>query len=258
VTAQTPEPYSYSDRRSSGLDDTRVIPMPRRKRHRLRWLLIVLVVLAGLLVAADRIALHVAQDELADKIAQQQHLSQKPVVRIDGFPFLTQAVTRNFAQATVDIRGLNAQGVPISDLHADLVGVHVSSGYNSAVVDTLTATSELNFTDLSKAVTAKTGFAQVLLSDGGNGEVKAIISLAGLINVSVQVHVTLLPGNVIELSSDPIKIPLSAPRTIDYKLSIGNLPFGVGLTSLTISQSGINIVALGKHVSLSQTSSGAY
>ena len=255
MTPQTPDPYSYSDRRLPDLADTQVAPAPRRKRHRLRWLLVVLVVLAGLLVAADRVALNVAQNELADKIAQQQDLSQKPVVRIDGFPFLTQAISRNFPHATVDIKGLNAQGVPISDLHADLRGVHVSSGYNSAVVDTLTATASLSYPDLSKAVTEKTGFAEVILSDGGNGEVKAIITVAGLVSASVQVHVKLDPGNVIELSSDPITLPVVGSRTIDYKLPIGNLPFGVGLSSITVGSSGIDIVASGQHVSLSQTSS---
>jgi LmeA-like phospholipid-binding len=254
VTAHTPDPYSYSNRRRSDPDEVEPTLVLRRKRHRLRWLLIVLVVLAGLLIAADRVALHFAQNELATKIAQEQHLTQKPVVVVDGFPFLTQAVSRDFPHATIDIHGLNAQGVPISDLHADLRGVHVSSGYDSAVVDTLTATAELNYTDLSKAITQKTGFAEIGLSDGGNGQVKATVSLAGLISTSVQVHVTLLPGNVVELSSDPIKIPLSSPRTLDYKLTISNLPFGVSLTSLTVGQTGIGIVALGHNVPLSQTS----
>ena len=254
VTAHNPDPYSYSDRHRSDPGDVEPTLVMRRKRHRLRWLLIVLIVLAGLLVAADRVAVHVVQNELADKIAQQQHLAQKPVVQIAGFPFLTQAVARDFPHATIDIHGLDAQGVPISDLHTDLQGVHVSSGYDSAVVDTLTATAELNYTDLSKAITQKTGFAEVGLSDGGNGQVKATVSFAGLVTTSVQVHVKLLSGNVVELSSDPINIPLSSPRTLDYKLTIGNLPFGVSLTSLTIGQTGIGIVAVGHAVSLSQTS----
>lgn len=228
--------------------------MLRRKRHRLRWLLIVLVILAGLLVAADRVALHFAQSELATKIAEQQHLAQKPVVQVDGFPFLTQAVSRDFPHATIDIRGLDAQGVPISDLHADLRGVHVSSGYNSAEVDTVEATATLDYADLSKAITQKTGFAEVGLSDGGNGQVKATLSLAGLISTSVQVQMTLLPGNIIKLSSDPIKLPLGKTTTLDYQLPISNLPFGVSLTSLTVGQTGIGIVATGHDVSLSQTS----
>ncbi|HEV2640826.1 MAG TPA: DUF2993 domain-containing protein [Actinocrinis sp.] len=249
-----PDPYSYSDRHHHSEGDVEPTLVMRRKRHPVRWILIVLIVLAGLLVAADRVALHFAQDELATKIAQQQKLSQKPTVKIDGFPFLTQAVSRNFGHATIDIHGLDAQGVPISDLHADLTGVHVSSGYDSATVDTLTATAELDFADLSKAVTQKVGLAQVVLSDGGNNQVKAGISVAGLIGGSVQVHVSLLPNNQIELKSDSFQVPVVGSKNFDYTLSLAGLPFGVNLTTLTVTSDGIDIVAVGHGVSLSQTS----
>ncbi|HEX9359001.1 MAG TPA: hypothetical protein VF933_34990, partial [Streptosporangiaceae bacterium] len=58
---------------------------PRRRR---RWpliLLIILVVLAGLLVIADRVAVHYADNEFATQI-QKQGFSSKPSVSIQGFP----------------------------------------------------------------------------------------------------------------------------------------------------------------------------
>jgi hypothetical protein len=259
VTAHNPEPPSHSGRFYG--DRQEVEPYPaRKKKHWLRRFVIALVVLVGLLVAADRIALHFAQSELAAKIAQEQDLSQKPTVKIDGFPFLTQALARDFPHATIDIHGLSAQGVPISDLHADLRGVHVSSGYNAATVDTLTATAELNYTDLSTVLTQKAGFAQVHLSDGGDGQVKATISLAGLISTSVTVKVTLLPDNTLLFVSGTIQTPLSAvglstPSNLNYKLPLGALPFGMTLTALNIGQTGVDIVATGHNVALSQTSS---
>ena len=258
MTSQDPEPYPYSEQ-YYGEETTQVMPVPRKRKHRLRRWVIALVVLAGLLVGADRVAVVVAQNELASKIAQQQNLSQKPTVHIDGFPFLTQALSRDFPHATIDIHGLVTQGVPISDLHADLRGVHVSSSYSSATVDNLTATAVLNYSDLSTVLSQKTGFAQVQLSEGGPGVVKATVSLAGLISTSVQVQVTLLPGNFVQFTSGTIQTPLSAvglstPSNLNYKLSLGGLPFGMNLASLTVGPSGIDIVATGQNVSLSQTS----
>jgi hypothetical protein len=257
VTSHNVEPPFHSDRYYN--EPTLVETSPvRRKKHRLRHWLIALVVLIALLAVGDRIAVRVAQNELATKIAQDQDLSQKPTVTIDGFPFLTQAVSRNFPHATIDIRGLAPQGVPISDLHVDLRGVHVSSGYNSATVDNLTATAELSYADLSKLLSQKTGFAQVQLSDGGNGQVKASISFAGLFTTSVEAQVTRLPGNIIEIQSGSIKLPVSGlagsvPSSLSYKFPVGNLPFGLTLSSVTIGQSGVDIVATGQNVSLSQT-----
>ena len=53
-------------------------------------LLIVLMVLVGLAVVADRIALGVAEDRAASALQTSQDLTHKPDVTVEGFPFLTQ------------------------------------------------------------------------------------------------------------------------------------------------------------------------
>jgi hypothetical protein len=54
-----------------------------------RRLLIVLVVLAILFTAADRISVAVAQSQAASRIQSSKGLNKKPSVSIEGFPFLT-------------------------------------------------------------------------------------------------------------------------------------------------------------------------
>ena len=69
---------------------------PRRRRR--RWpiiLLVTLVVLAGLLVIVDRVAVRYADNQFATQI-QKQGFSTKPSVSIQGFPFLTQVAARDF------------------------------------------------------------------------------------------------------------------------------------------------------------------
>ena len=226
---------------------------PRRRRHTRRWI-IVAVVLVGLLVGADRVAAAVAESTLASKIQSSQKLSQKPSVSIDGFPFLTQVIARHFGHATIDIRGLVASGVPISDIHADVTGVHVSSGYNSAMVDTLVATAMLNYSDLSSAVTNLAGIGQVQVSQGTGGQLKATYSLVG-IDVSAQVAVSLLAGNTIELKSGAIDTgllgSLTTPAGFDVKIPLGNLPFGMQLKDLAVTSTAVDISATGHNVSLS-------
>lgn len=249
----SPPPQRYDDPRTAGR--VRVRRPGRRGR---RWL-IALGVLIALLIAADRIGVAVAQSMLASQIQKDQKLSQKPGVSISGFPFLTQVASRNFGHVAVDIRGLNASGVPISDIHADLNGVHVSSGYNSATVDTITATAILTYSDLSKAVEDQVdGIGTVTVSEGTAGQLKATYDLAG-ITVSAEVAVTLLPGNQLELKSGKIDTPLSGlglgtPDNFDIKLSLAAIPFGIQLKSLNVMPNAVDIAATGHNVALSQTS----
>jgi hypothetical protein len=58
----------------------------------LRRLIIALVILCALFVAADRIAVGVADSQVASKLQTSRGLAQKPSVSIGGFPFLTQLI----------------------------------------------------------------------------------------------------------------------------------------------------------------------
>jgi DUF2993 family protein len=228
----------------------------RPSRRGRRWI-IALVILLGLLIAADRVGVMVAESVMASQIQKDQKLSQKPGVSISGFPFLTQVVSRNFGHVTADIHGLNASGVPISDIHADLVGVHVNSGFNSATVDSLTATAMLSYADLSNAVTQQAGLGTVTVSQGGPGQLKATYSLAG-VSVSGDVAVTLLAGNQIELKyagadTSLLNQVIGTPGGFDVKIPLGNLPFGIQLKTLSFTANDVDIVATGQHVALSQT-----
>jgi LmeA-like phospholipid-binding len=255
---QNPEPttpYAYPE--DTAFPAAARAPRPRRRGR--RWI-IALVILLGLLVAADRIGVVVTENVLASQIKKDQNLSQTPGVSIDGFPFLTQVVSRDFSHVTVDIRGLVASGVPISDIHADLNGVHVSSGYNSATVDTLTATAILNYSDLSKAISNQVeNIGTVTVSEGSGGQLKATYSILGA-SVSAQVAATLLPGNTIELKSAGVDagglgglVQAVTPTGFDVKIPLGTLPFGIQLKSLVLTSTAADIIATGHNVALSQT-----
>jgi hypothetical protein len=236
---------------------------PKRRRHRGTKWLIALVVVLGLLVAADRITLSVAESQLAGKIQSSQHLSQKPAVSIAGFPFLTQVISRDFPNATVDIHGLTANGgLVISDLHADLHGVHVNTGFNSATVDTLDATAQMSYADISKALASKLTVAgaqvgTITLSDVGNGQLNAAYEVLG-VKVGATIDVTLSGGvNTLEFKSVDIKTPVAAvftPPNFDVSYDLGALPFGMKLTRLAFTPSAVDVSATGTDVSLSQSS----
>lgn len=229
-----------------------------RRRHRGRNWLIALIVLIALLVAADRVAAAVTENQLASKIQTSQHLAQKPNVSISGFPFLTQVVSRDFGHATIDIHDLNAQGMPISHIHAVLNGVHVSSGYDSAIVDTLNGVASLTYSDVSKAVTNAAHVGQIALSRGSDGQVVASYKLLG-VAITAHVSVEVLDHNVLEVKSTKIDTKLSglnldAPAGFDVKIPLSGLPFGMRLKDVQVTDSSVDIAATGDHVQLTGNS----
>ena len=77
----------------------------------MRRVIIVLVVLVGLFVAADFGAAALAESAVSRQMRQQVGLVDDPSVRINGFPFLTQAISGRYG--SVDVV---AQHIKVSEL----------------------------------------------------------------------------------------------------------------------------------------------
>ena len=102
---------------------------PRRRSKTIRRLVIALVVLLGLLVAADFITAAIFEHEVSKRARSKFKLADDPAVRVGGFSFLLQAFSGEYDHVTVD-----AKGVPVGDalkdveVHADLFGVRAPLG----------------------------------------------------------------------------------------------------------------------------------
>ncbi len=68
----------------------------------MRRLVIALLVLAGLLVAADFGSAALAESAVSRQMREQLGLVDDPSVRINGFPFLTQAIAGDYSSVDVD------------------------------------------------------------------------------------------------------------------------------------------------------------
>src|ERR1051326_5967185 len=86
----------------------------------------VLAVLAVLLVAADRILVAVAENQISDRLTSAYGLPDKPGVSITGFPFLTQVAAGDYHQIDVSASQVPANGTTLHDLNVRLTGVHAT------------------------------------------------------------------------------------------------------------------------------------
>ncbi|MFG1810973.1 DUF2993 domain-containing protein [Streptomyces sp. NPDC049040] len=227
-----------------------------------RIVLIVVVVLGGLFVAADRIAVSVAQNKAAERAQATEGLDRKPKVSIKGFPFLTQAAFGKLDDVEIKAEDIAAGGdgqtLRIATFNADLHGVKFSNGYRTAIADSADGMAFITYADLSKA--APPGVS--VSSAGTSADGKAMVKLTGTIpgigtKISVLSQVTVRGANSIGLHAENLPKELTAlglednvRQQIDFERELTHLPGGISLTSVTTTPEGISVVAGGKHVTL--------
>ncbi|WP_405779282.1 DUF2993 domain-containing protein [Streptomyces sp. NBC_00859] len=224
----------------------------------LRTLLIVVVVLGGLFVLADRIAVYFADNKAADRIRSSEGLSSSPDVDIKGFPFLTQVLDKKLGRVDVTLKGVEAnasgQKVRITEVRAELHDVTVSSSFSSAVAARASGSAHISYEDLTRASGsgAKVAYA-------GNGKVKVTGSvdvLGRTLSRSVTSTVTMVGTNRIKVHADTVPgegIPglegLVRHKT-DFESAVGGLPAGLKLSEVRATPDGVDIGVTGTNVSL--------
>jgi hypothetical protein len=231
-------------------------PVPPRRR---RWpyrLAITVLVLVGLFTAADRIAVGIAQNQIASRIQKSQNLASKPAVSIDGFPFLTQLIGMKLGKVSLDARGVMRNGVRVTDLQADLHGVKPSNGFKEATVDELDGTAYFDFADL-QAAAASQGL-DVTISDAGNDRVRisGTVQMLGQ-SVPATVDSQLILGSNNQITVRAVKLETTipglsgrVPAGLDYKIPVGTLPLGMTLHDIKVASDGVRISATAQNVTL--------
>jgi hypothetical protein len=227
-----------------------------RRSHGARWL-VVLVVFAVLLVAADRVALIVAERAAARTVQSAQHLDRTPTVSIAGFPFLTQLVAGRFAKVTASASELTVgdkgRTVRIAKVSADLHGVHVPSDLSSVRAETATASAVLTYPDLS--ATLGTPLAYGGASPDGVGRITAhrSVSVAGQqLSGSATAEVKITDGALTFVSplisvdgagSSTVPQPLTDALTAVFgePVALTHLPFGLTVRSVRADAGGLRI-----------------
>jgi hypothetical protein len=242
----------------------------------LRIILIVTVILGGLFVIADRVAVGFAEDKAADRIKSTEGLAGTPDVSIEGFPFLTQVVGGELDDVKIGIKDYEASTggtsgtstVRIDDLNAEMHGVAFNGDYTSATADSATGSASIGYAELLK--TAKSQATQVGpgvtarvvgLSDGGDGKIKVAIevSVGGTKvpqPVSVLSSVTVVGGNTVKVHADSLPklgVDLAENRVraiTDFEQKIGELPGGIQLDTVQAAANGVDISVKGSNVKL--------
>jgi hypothetical protein len=225
-------------------------PAPRRRRRGRGWiaLLVTLVILGVLFVVVDRVAKAYAQNMIASKI-QSEGLSTKPSVVIQGFPFLTQVAEHDIR--TIDMSANNVQEgkLDISSFQATATGVHINSSFNGATIDHISGTALITFPSVVSAVGAPQGIT--LSADPSAGPNAASVS-AGPLTATAQVvrsganQIGVRIQSLAGISASAVGLRSS------YTLNVPELPAGLQIQGVSVTNQGISINVAAQNTTLSQ------
>ena len=217
--------------------------------------LFALVLVAGGLVVADRLAAGATADAAARQIsATFQGVVGTPEVTIGGFPFLTQLLAGQLTDVGARIEGLTFDGLAVTGVEVDAAGVSTATPYR---VDRAELTATLPLATVQQLIAARTEL-EVTLAAAGSG-LAATTTVLGLTvtatlvprvdagAIRVDVASVALGGRTIEVADLPGGI---GDRLRDLTIPVTGLPPGIALVGVTFTDAGVRITATGRDVVL--------
>jgi len=214
-----------------------------------RRLVLVLLVLAALLAAADRYLVHLAERTVADQAQASADLRTRPTVTIHGFPFLTQAVRGRYARIDVSATDLDRGGVRLGRLDATLRGVQLSlgdalKGVSSIAVESLDARAVVAFADLAH----RSGVVGMTIEpEGSDVRVTGRVRVLGqTVRASALSRVSLRNGRIAVTARSVRVLGQTTPGLVnalagvlDLLVPVSRLPYGLTLTGLDVTPQGV-------------------
>ncbi|MEV4942285.1 LmeA family phospholipid-binding protein [Streptomyces zaomyceticus] len=223
----------------------------------LRILLIVAVVLGGVLVGIDRLAVAYAESEAAGRVKLSSARSEAIEVDIKGFPFLTQVAAKRFDEVDVRATGVTATAgdkrIRVGELTVALRDVTVTGDWAGAKAGSASGTALISYADLTAA-----SDREATVAYGGNGKVKVtggVTVMGRTLTRTVLSTVSVVNGDTIRVRADEVPgegIPgieeLVRERT-DFERPIGVIA-GMKVEKVEPRPDGLAVTVAGKDVVL--------
>ncbi|MEU4806676.1 DUF2993 domain-containing protein [Actinosynnema sp. NPDC023587] len=249
-----------------------------RRPTRGRKLIIAGLVLAGLLVAADYGLAAAGEYQVAQRMRDKFRLADDPTVRINGFPFLFQALSGDYRDIEI-----TATGVPVRDSLRDLeiranlyhtrIGLSdlLSGNTRDARIDQVRGSVKIKAQDLNRLVNTVTPFTDMAIEPDTRPEAtptpapakpdptKAAVKLSGntvvagrKIRITAYGSVTLVADGQVAVSVDDVEVDDTSLAGLNQVLGVvrqalsvtidpGVLPFTVTPTAITVESGALTI-----------------
>jgi hypothetical protein len=256
-----------------------------------RKLIITVLIVIALAVAADFGAAAFAEYTIAKQLRQQLTLANDPSVRINGFPFLTQAVAGHYPAIDVQAGGITADPLHDLDVEATLHDVEaplseVTSGdLHSVRAARVDGRVRIKDSDLGRAI----GIEDLRIQQPSEAEIKELLpagtptgasppsdrtpvrmaattDLLGQRTDIVGVGLIELTGGVVRITIKDVRLSrngvgqVDLPRgirqtlltTLSTNVKPGGLPFAVTPTSVAVETGSVVVEGTANNVTMSR------
>ena len=214
--------------------------------------LVLLGVVLGVLVVVDRVGVGIAEDRVAEQLADRGQLAGTPDVEITGFPFLTQAVSGRYSDVRIHLTAEELGQPAGTRADVSLQGVHVplsdalSGSVQQIPVDRVDGTATLSYALLADQLGGDTTLTQ----DGDGIRLTKSVEVLGVdFPVTAAGTVTLDGQDVVidvhDASAGAVDVPDfvldTADELLDFRYRVPALPFGLQLTSVQPAAGGVDV-----------------
>jgi hypothetical protein len=214
--------------------------------------LVLLGVVLGVLVVVDRVGVGIAEDRVAEQLADRGQLAGTPEVDITGFPFLTQAVSGRYSDVRIHLTAEELGQPAGTRADVSLQGVHVplsdalSGSVQQIQVDRVDGTATLSYALLADQLGGDTTLAE---SGDGIQLTKSVEVLGFDFTVTAAGTATLDGQDVVidvhDASAGAVDVPDfvldTADELLDFRYRVPALPFGLQLTGVQPAAGGVDV-----------------
>ncbi|HEX6471937.1 MAG TPA: DUF2993 domain-containing protein [Streptosporangiaceae bacterium] len=229
-------------------------------------LLVLLFVLIIGVIAADRVGVAVAQDQIAKQVAAQNDLPRKPDVKIHGIPFLTQALGGEYKQIDIGIGELTRQGVTLNDVKVRLSHVQaplsdvVHGDASNVAAGTATASAIVPYDAVRRRAPAS---VKSISANGSDLQVRGDLAILGFARDVTIVAAVRATGRGIAVAPQSVRtgggpaVPLSLLRDrFTFTVPVRDLPLGSRISEVDVTPEGLRIAATANDVKLKDVQRG--
>lgn len=221
-------------------------PPARRGYRRAVIILIIVLVLLAILVGLDRAAAAYAENRVANQITSYG-FPTKPSVTIEGFPFLTQVISKHIDAVDISAKRFHTGPVTAS-INVRAAGISLNSGYSSGTIASINGTGLVAFSNLASVASAA-GAPGLKISAAGPHEVKLkanleIVSATALARIirtgqdTFTIHVVSAGGLPLSLLG-PVK---------NLSVHLPSLPLGLHVRNVAVTAKGVVVRVDAHHV----------
>jgi len=215
-------------------------------------LVVLLLIVVGVLVVADRVGRGLAEDRVAEQLAQRGGLSGTPDVDITGFPFLTQAIGGEYEDVRIHLTAeeLGQPAGTRADVSLRGVQVALSDALSGSVeeipVHRVEGTATLSYDLLAEQLGGDT----TLAAEGGGIRLTKTVEVLGFdFGLTASGTVALDGQDVVidvqDASAGAVDVPdfvlEQAAELLDFRYPVPALPFGLTLTSVAPAAEGVDV-----------------